>query len=72
MDQLMINSMFTYHKPVGTQPDRYVAIREKTKELATFYNENSPSSPEQTLAIRHLQLAVMLINASIAIHEPQN
>jgi len=70
MEHSAIENIFTYHKPNGTQPQRYEMIRDKARELAHLINENTPPSAEQTLAIRHLQQTVMFANASIAIHEP--
>jgi len=64
-----VNEIFTYHSPKGDQPERYVAIREKAKELALLMVENCPESRELLNAINHLQLATMLANASIACNE---
>ena len=64
-----INNTFTYHAPFGTQQARYVAIREKAKELAEVIVASSPASAEQTLALRDIQRGVMMANAAIAINE---
>jgi hypothetical protein len=64
-----LESIFTYHSPKGDQPDRYVRLREKAKELAYLIAETTPSSREQSLALTHVQTAVMFANAAIAIHE---
>ena len=64
-----IHEIFTYHKPFGSQPDRYVAIREKAKELATLVMSACPDSRERSVALTNLQQAVMWANASIAINE---
>lgn len=66
-----IENTFTYHRPFGTQPERYIAIREKAKELAQLIQQSTPPSPEQTLALRDLQRAVMMANAAIAINESE-
>lgn len=64
-----IDNIFTYHPPSGTQQERYVAIRDKAKELAHLVNEACPESREKSLALTNLQQSVQMANASIAIHE---
>jgi len=66
-----IDNVFVYHAPFGDQPQRYVAIREKAKELALVIQSSTPASAEQTLALRDLQRAVMMANAAIAINEKE-
>lgn len=64
-----IEREFTYHSPFGTQPERYVKIREKAKELAILIIETTPICADQTAAIRKLRECVMTANAAIAINE---
>lgn len=64
-----IEGRFTYHPPKGDQPERYRMIRDKAKELALLIAECCPTSPDATKALNHLDLAVMLANASIARNE---
>lgn len=64
-----IDNIFTYHAPFGTQQTRYVAIRDKAKELALLVNESCPESREKSLALTNLQQSVQMANASIAINE---
>lgn len=64
-----IDNWFTYHKPEGTQPQRYELIRNKAKELALVIVENTPTSADQTAAIRKLRECVMTANAAIACNE---
>ncbi len=66
-----IDNIFVYHRPFGDQPDRYVALREKAKELARLIQSLTPASAEQTLAMRDLQRCVMMANAAIAINEKE-
>lgn len=66
-----LDNVFTYHKPFGDQPERYVAIREKAKEFAKLIVELTPASAEQTLALRDLQRCMMMANAAIAINEKE-
>lgn len=60
---------FTYHAPHDDQPDRYVAMREKAKELATVMMECCPRSRELSHALTLLEDAVMNANAAIARNE---
>ncbi len=69
MTKEQLDNLFTYHKPFGTQPERYEALRAKAKELAHLINESCPESREKSIAITHLQNSVMLANASIAVNE---
>ena len=64
-----IERIFTYHPPSGTQPNRYVSIRDKAKELAHLINKACPESREKSLALTNLQQSVQMANASIAINE---
>ncbi len=62
----VIENNFTYHAPHGDQQERYVKIREKGKELAMLIYEITRMSPEQSLALRKVEEAVMWANAGIA------
>lgn len=64
-----IDNIFTYHKPFGTQLERYEAIRAKAKELAVLIGDLTPQSREQSLARTKLEESVMWANAAIARNE---
>lgn len=64
-----IENNFTYHKPFGSQPDRYVRLREKAKELAYLIEALTPTSREQSLAFTKLEESIFWANASIARNE---
>lgn len=64
-----LEDVFSYHPPTGTQLSRYAAIRAAAKRFAEEILDNSPGSPEQQLALRHVQMATMLANAAIACNE---
>lgn len=64
-----IENTFSYHAPGGTQVERYQAIRDQAKKLAYSIHFNCPPSREASLAMTHLQTAVMYANAAIAINE---
>ena len=66
-----IEDTFTYHKPFGDQPQRYEALRNMAKMLATLIQGSCPESREKSLAITNLQQAIMWANASIAINETE-
>ena len=61
-----IENNFTYHTPKESQTERYVAIRNKAKELAELIEECCPDSREKSLAFTNLEQAGMWANASIA------
>lgn len=67
--QLDLGNLFSYHPPKDGQRERYEAIRAKGLEMAELIQVSTPSSAEQTLAIRKIQEAVMFANASIACNE---
>lgn len=69
MTKEQIENIFTYHSPIGNQPQRYQAIREVARQLAVVINDSCPESREKSLAITNLQQSVMFANASIAINE---
>jgi hypothetical protein len=60
---------FTYHAPKPGQPERYVALRDKAKELAILILELTPVSREQSVALTELETCVFWSNAAIARHE---
>lgn len=64
-----IENNFSYHAPKGNQQERYVGILDKAKELAHLIDAMCPESREKSLAMKKLEDAVMLANASIARHE---
>jgi hypothetical protein len=63
-----LDEIFTHHPPTPEQGDKYVELRQKAHTLASTILELAPESAERTLAIRHVQEAVMFANAAIAIH----
>jgi hypothetical protein len=69
MDENEITKRFTYHKPHGDQPARYVELRDKAKEFAELIVELTPASREQSLALTKLEESVFWANASIARNE---
>jgi hypothetical protein len=64
-----IERNFKYHAPKDDQPERYVMIRDKAKELALLINGCTPVSREQSLAFTALEEVVMQANAAIARNE---
>ena len=61
-----IENWFTYHAPTAEQQAHYVAIRDAAKAFAAVLVEHSPSSADQTAAIRFVRQAVMTANQAIA------
>jgi len=64
-----LENRFTYHAPKGTQPERYEDIRGEALHLALVIEGHAPDSREKSLALTHLEQAVMWANAAIARHE---
>lgn len=69
MDKKEIELRFTYHAPKGNQPERYEVLRVIAKTLALEILELVPESREKSLAITHLEQAIMWANAGIARRE---
>jgi len=69
MTEEQIANIFMYHAPKEGQAERYTLLRQYARELALRINEHCPDSREKSLAITHLQQAVMWANAAIAINE---
>ena len=70
-DTQRLETSFTYHRPLGDQPERYTLIRCAAEEFAELLMKNCPRSRELSLALTHLEEAVMEANASIARHEKE-
>jgi len=66
MGKFDLEHRFTYHTPKEGQPEKYVAIREKAKELAFLLDDLCPESREASLAVTKLEEVVFWANASIA------
>lgn len=61
-----IEHNLTYHAPKEGEQGRYARIREEAKEFAAVIVHMSRQSREQSLALTHLEEAVMWANAAIA------
>lgn len=68
-----IISRFTYHSPIveldKIQLQRYANIRNRSLQVAKYFLDQCPPSRELSLAITHLEEAVMWANAAIARNE---
>ena len=64
-----IENRFTYHAPSPDQIKRYEKIRYMALGWALSLIESCPESRELSLALTHLDQAVMYANAAIARHE---
>ena len=65
-----LNHRFTYHAPTGSKPERFVALREKAKELAFLIAQTTRPSVEQSVALERLEESIFWANAAVARHEP--
>jgi hypothetical protein len=72
MTNIQIEDIFSYHKPHGTQQQRYGEIRTYAKALALTIQECAPECREKSIAFTNLQQVVMWANAAIAINEKEN
>ena len=66
MDKDRIENNFTYHAPHGDQVQKYEQIRATARYLAEIIDELCPDSREKSVAMTHLETAVMWANAAIA------
>jgi len=69
MQRELIERNFTYQPPKSGQPERYTALRAKSKELALLVNDECPESREKSLALTKIEEAIMWANAAIARNE---
>lgn len=69
MESKELSLRFTYHKPTGTQPERYIEIRAQAHNFGSLIDEMCPDSREKLLAITALEECVMWANAAIARRE---
>ncbi len=68
-EEARLDKDFTYHPPKPDQVPRYNEIRDFARTFAATLLEKCPPSRERSLALTHLEEAVMWANASIARNE---
>jgi len=61
-----LDNWFTYRYPREGDAKRYEEIRKEGRKFAQIIVDNTPSSADQTAAIRKIREAVMTANAAIA------
>lgn len=64
-----IQNRFTYHAPKGDQTARYEHIRAAALSFVLLALDLTPECREQSLAVTHIEEAVMFFNAAIARRE---
>lgn len=64
-----IENNFKYHAPKDGQPEKYIQLREKAKELAYLIDELCPNSREKSVALTKLEEVSFWSNASVARNE---
>ena len=64
-----LENNFKHHTPKEGQPEKYTAIREKSKELAYLIDDLVPNSREKSVAMTKLEEVSMWANAGIARNE---
>lgn len=65
MDVKTIERNFTYHPPKPGEPEKYVQLRDKAKELAILIDGLCPPGREMALALTNLEQTIMWANAAI-------
>jgi len=66
MEQSRLDNDFRYHAPKEGQPEKYMFIRDRGRELAMLINDLVPEGREKSLAVTNIEQAVMWANAGIA------
>lgn len=69
MPKIDIDELFRQHKLDEDQQERVNGINEAARMFADYIGDNTPDSPEQTLAIRKVKDASMLAILSICMNE---
>jgi len=64
-----LDNDYTYHAPKPDQLERYTKIRKQARDFAGELVKMVPQSRELSLALTHLEQAVMIANAGIARNE---
>lgn len=64
-----LENRYRHRAPGGDQAERYGNVRHAILQAAITCVNLTPCSPEQTRALKALDEAMMLFNASIARHE---
>ena len=64
-----VENNFTYHPSKDGQQKRYQRIREYAQTMGSILITNCPESRELSLALTHVEDAVMWANAAIARNE---
>lgn len=66
MEQEQIHHLFTYHAPTADKAKQYEEVRRAALQLALAIHRLTPTSPDQSVAIRCVREAVMWANSAIA------
>jgi hypothetical protein len=67
-DRVDLKQIFTYHAPNADQQVAYEKLRNAAYDFAVALVELTPSSADQSAAIRKLRECVMTANAAIALN----
>lgn len=67
MYEFDLDHIFRYHEATPEKVDQYQRIRGAAKEFCRVILENSPTCPDQSVAVRLVRDAVMSANAAIAL-----
>jgi hypothetical protein len=64
-----VEELFTYHKPLADQPERFQSVSEALKYAALIVCANVPPGVQRDRALEFLVTARMWANAGIATNE---
>lgn len=64
-----LEKIFSYQPPKAGNLQKFLAVREKAKELAYVLETNCPATLDRTEAINKLRECVMWANASISLDD---
>lgn len=67
IDRNSLDEIFKYHAPTSDDTTAYEKLRSSAKSFAQAIIELTPTSADQTAAIRKVREAVMTANAAIAL-----
>ena len=77
MNDFDLDHIFAFHPANLEQGEKHQRVRDAAKEFAKAVIANTPTSPDQSTAIRQIREAMQTANAAIALDgrlyvQPQN
>lgn len=67
MDSEDIEHRFAFHAATTEEKrDAHTSVRQQCRQLADFFNDKLPEGREKSIAVTHLEIAMMWANAALA------